>query len=82
MSKRRRNSDLLTSGHALSCMRTGSRLVCMHGGRHRWFVLPGGAVSDQVAAEIREHPSVVGGNDGLFPQHDQTWRMRTFAHSA
>jgi hypothetical protein len=62
-------------------MRTGSTLVHMHGrGWYRWFVVPGGAIEDYVADEIKRHPAVIGQADGLFPQHDQTWRMRSFAH--
>jgi hypothetical protein len=49
---------------------------------YHWFVVPGGAVSDATAYEIRNHPQVVGGRDGLFPNHDQTWRMATFATDA
>jgi hypothetical protein len=56
----------------------------MHGGKPNgchWFVVPGGAVSEQTSIEIRNHPSVVGGKDGLFPDHDQTWRMKSFTQS-
>jgi hypothetical protein len=73
----------LSVGRAMERMRTGSRLVHMHGeanGRH-WFVVPGGAISEQTSIVIRNHPHVFGGRDGLFPNHDQTWRMRTFAQS-
>jgi hypothetical protein len=56
----------------------------MHGrpNGYHWFVVPGGAVSEETSIRIREHPSVIGGKDGLFPDHDQTWRMETFAQSA
>jgi hypothetical protein len=67
---------------ALQHMRTGACLVQMHGKQHEahhWFVVPGGPVTDDVADEIREHSSVVGGKDGLFPRHDHTWRMLRFA---
>jgi hypothetical protein len=52
----------------------------MHGIRNgpTWFVIPGGAVTDGVADKLRERPDVVGGQDGLFPGHDQTWRMAEF----
>ena len=67
---------------AMDRMRTGSRLVHMHarGGRN-WFVVPGGAVTDEVATKIRSHPSVVASEDGLFPGLSQTWRMRSFVGS-
>jgi hypothetical protein len=52
----------------------------MHGqGRREWFVVPGGPVNDETADRIINHPSVIGGKDGLFPNHDQTWRMESFA---
>ena len=69
---------------AMERMRTGSRLVHMHGrpNGHHWFVVPGGAVNEQTSTAIRKHPSVIGGKDGLFPDHDQTWRLETFAQAA
>ena len=70
----------LSEHQALKYMRSGSRLLCTHGSphRYRWFVLPGGALTDEAAANIKRHPSVVGQKDGLFPGHDQTWQMQTF----
>jgi len=67
---------------AMDRMRTGSRLVHMHarGGRN-WFVMPGGAVTDEVATKIRSHPRVVASEDGLFPGLSQTWRMQSFVGS-
>ena len=41
-----------------------------------WFIIPGGQVTDVVADRIKQHPTVVGQKDGLFPHHDQTWRMQ------
>jgi hypothetical protein len=76
-------SSTLSDNEAMHRMRTGSRLVHMHGGAphsHHWFVVPGGAVTGDVATKIRSHPSVIGSQDGLFPNHDQTWRMRSFVH--
>ena len=66
---------------ALQRMRTGACLVHMHNGGKPgpcWFIVPGGPVTDAVATKIREHPSVIGSRDGLFPAHDQTWRMLGF----
>ena len=75
-------TNTLRVSRALDRMRTGSRLVHMHthGGR-TWFVIPGGAVTDEVATKIRSHPSVVASEDGLFPGLSQTWRMRSFVGS-
>jgi hypothetical protein len=73
-------SKPLSTNEALQRMQTGSRLVHMHGkpdGRH-WFVVPGGAVTDAVADAIKNHPSIIGQRDGLFPGLDQTWRMQSF----
>ena len=66
---------------ALRRMRSGARLVRMHGARNglSWYVVPGGAVTDSVADKLRERPDVIAGRDGLFPGHDQTWRMVGFA---
>jgi hypothetical protein len=73
-------SSTLKLEQALQRMRTGACLTHMQAkGPYHWFVVPGGAVTDTVASKILEHPSVVGGKDGLFPQHDQTWRMLSFA---
>jgi hypothetical protein len=66
---------------ALQRMRCGARLVRMHGalnGSSIWCVIPGGITTDVVASKIRAHPAVVAGEDGLFPGHDQTWRMIRF----
>jgi hypothetical protein len=68
---------------AFDRMRTGSRLVHMHArGGHNWFVVPGGAVTDDVATKIRSHTSVVAQEDGLFPGLSQTWRMRSYGPDA
>ena len=66
---------------ALQRMRCGARLIHMHGVLNDssvWCVIPGGPVTDTVAERLREHPAVVAGHDGLFPGHDQTWRMLNF----
>jgi hypothetical protein len=72
-----KTSPALKLEQALQRMRTGARLVHMHGPASgpSWFIVPGGPVADIVAVTVREHPAVVAGADGLFPGHDQTWRM-------
>jgi hypothetical protein len=85
MSKRRtRLPETLPASKAIDRMRTGSRLLHMHGSRsaYHWYVTPGGPVTDAVASEIKSHPAVVGAKDGLFPGHDQTWRMRSFVQQS
>lgn len=47
-----------------------------HNGRTRHFIVPGGDVNDDVAQKIKEHPLVCGERDGLFPDMEQTWRIR------
>jgi hypothetical protein len=47
----------------------------MHSRRgYGYFVV--GPVSDETAQEIIAMPYVIPGNDGLFPNHDQTWSIR------
>jgi hypothetical protein len=61
--------------------RRASCLIRMYGSPSAgpgWFIVPGGLVSDATAAKIREHPTIVAGEDGLFPNCDQTWRMLDF----
>ena len=59
--------------------RPETRLVRMNngqtGGGFAFYVVPGGRVEDSVADQIVAHPLVRAGHDGLFPGHDQTWRM-------
>lgn len=61
--------------------RTDTRLVRMHTGSspdgYAHYLIPGGYVEPDVAEKIKKHNGVIAGNDGLFPSHDQTWRMRT-----
>jgi hypothetical protein len=46
------------------------------GAGFRFFVVPGGPVTAETAQEIIAMPNVIPGNDGLFPNHDQTWSIR------
>jgi hypothetical protein len=55
--------------------RPDARLVRMNGRGGGYYVTGGGPVGDVVAVKIIAHPLVRGGKDGLFPNHDQTWRM-------
>ena len=75
-----KTSPALKLEQALQRMRSGARLVHMHGPASgpSWLIVPGGPVNDIVASKVREHPAVVAGADGLFPGHDQTWRMVSF----
>jgi hypothetical protein len=73
--KRAHGPTLLTVNQALYRMRRGATLINVHGKRPNWLVVPGGAVSDTVAGELRTHPHVVGQADGLLPEHHQSWRL-------
>jgi hypothetical protein len=68
---------VLAYDKAMALMRRpDTRLIQTHGGRGAgYYVVPGGPVEDLVATKIMAHPLVRGGRDGLFPGHDQTWRM-------
>ena len=58
--------------------RPGARLLLMHANRPlgmQWFIAPGGPVTAEVAAKLIDRPDVCGCSDGLFPGHDQTWRL-------
>jgi hypothetical protein len=58
-------------------MGRSSCLIKMHTRTgHDYFVVPGGPVTDATAQEIIAMPHVMPGNDGLFPNHDQTWSIR------
>jgi hypothetical protein len=77
----------LPKDKALDRMRTGSTLIHMSPDPnkprdYRWFVVPGGPVKGETAEMIKTHPGVVGQRDGLWPNHDQTWRMGSFASKA
>lgn len=62
---------------ALDLMRLpGHRLMRMHAGeKMEWFVVPGGFVLAETAAEIIRRPDVSAAEDGLFPGHSQTFSL-------
>jgi hypothetical protein len=39
------------------------------------YVVPGGPVAAETAAQIQSHPLVQAGHDDRFPGHRLTWRM-------
>lgn len=63
--------------------RTGTRLVKMRSdgapGGFSYYLVPGGYVEPSTAEKIKGHPYVQAMEDGLFPGHDQTWRLLTEA---
>jgi hypothetical protein len=64
--------------YALELMRDHERRLVQMNTRDgpRWYVVPGGQVSEETARKIRAHPRVGAGRDGLFPGLDQTWKFR------
>ena len=62
---------------ALDLMRKGSVMVREHSkdDTGEYFIAPGGPVSRPIALKIIEHPQVRGGRDGMWPGHEQTWRI-------
>jgi hypothetical protein len=62
---------------AIDMMRTGSRLVKQHNkdGTIGHYLAPGGYVEPAVAEKLKQHPLILAGRDGMWPGHDQTWRL-------
>jgi hypothetical protein len=66
----------MTSAKAADLMRAGgvlTRLNTNHG--PRWYIVPGGEVTDKIATELLERPDVQPNGDGLFPGISQTFRL-------
>lgn len=58
---------------AIEAMRKPDARVVKMNGEH--YVVPGGRIERAAATKVMSHPLVRAGHDGLFPGHDQTWRM-------
>jgi hypothetical protein len=57
--------------------RPGAHMIRTHGWRGGYFIVPGGGkVDNAIAQKVIDHEQVIGVEDGLWPGHDQTWRMR------
>jgi hypothetical protein len=75
---------MINETFAIEHLREGSLLMQMHysGDRTRWYVVPtargqgGGQIADNVAQRILKRPDVQPFDSGLFPGHEQTYRMR------
>ena len=39
------------------------------------YIAPGGYIEPEVAEQIKNDPSVMAGEDGMWPGHSQTWRI-------
>jgi hypothetical protein len=69
---------MITETFALELMREGKLLMHMHTvSGARWFIVPGGQIADNVAARILARKDIQPFDSGLFPGHEQTYRMRS-----
>jgi hypothetical protein len=70
------NAPLSYNKAAIQMQKPGTRLCQMYAhGERRWYVIPGGAVSESTATKIIEQPNVIGQQDALFPGLHQTWTI-------
>jgi hypothetical protein len=69
-------NETLSEAFALDLMREGKLLMRMHTVNGlRWFVIPGGKVTDSVAQRILARPDVQPSDPGLFPGCEQTFQL-------
>jgi hypothetical protein len=69
--------QILSETFALELMREGKPLMKMHTHNGmRWFVVPGGQVTNAVAHCILARPDVQPRDSGLFPGCEQTFQLR------
>jgi hypothetical protein len=68
----------ISERYALELMRDGRRCLAQMHTRFgvKWFVIPGGEVTDKVAEALLEHPHIQPSNDGLFPGISQTYKFK------
>ena len=67
----------LSEADALELLRKGRPLQKMHTHNGmRWFVVPGGQVTDAVACRIPARRDVQPRDRGLFPGCEQTFQLR------
>jgi hypothetical protein len=72
------NPKIRTVLQAADLMRAGGTLQKMHGNSGlRWYVVPGGEITENVASALLARPDVQPANDGLFPGISQTFRLRS-----
>jgi hypothetical protein len=70
-------NQTLSETFALELMREGKLLMKMHTvNGMRWFVVPGGQISDKTAERILARRDVQPHDSGLFPGCEQTFRLR------
>jgi hypothetical protein len=68
---------MISEVDALELLREGKLLMRMHTvNGMRFFIVPGGQIADSVARRILSRKDVQPVDSGLFPGHEQTYRMR------
>ena len=69
----------LTFHKALDLLRRpGARMVLtnINGNRSEYWISPSCVrVDPKLAEQIKAHPQIIGSKDGIWPGHDQTWRI-------
>jgi hypothetical protein len=69
-------NETISEAFAIDLMREGKLLMRMHTVNGlRWFVVPGGKVTDSVAKRILARPDVQPRDTGLFPGCEQTFSL-------
>jgi hypothetical protein len=63
-----RAADLMRAGSTMMQMRATDGL--------RWYITPGGEITEHVANQLLSRPDVQPSNDGLFPGISQTFKLR------
>jgi hypothetical protein len=62
---------------AADLMRAGSTLTQMHSKSGlRWYIVPGGEITERIANGLLARPDVQPSNDGLFRGVSQTFKVR------
>ena len=77
--KRKKSDDM---NRVLDAMRKGAVMVHMSINRGHtplkmeYYLVPGGVIDRETAERIKEHPQVPASGDGIWPGHDQTWKIQ------
>jgi hypothetical protein len=78
MMKIRKTAKVTLHGALNFLRRLDARMIQtnINGERCEYWIVPGGVrIEPKVAAQIKVHPQVRSGKDGMFPGLDQTWRI-------
>jgi hypothetical protein len=73
--KTKKRTRITTASRAADLMRKDAILAKMHTRTGLcWFLVPGGEVSEAIAADLLKRPEVQPNDDGLFPGIPQTFK--------